>query len=110
MVYIVAMKYAVGYGTSKGGLVHMTRTLAVEYAERGIRINCICPAGVTGTSGPERDPEEAARLRDAVGLGPPSGRRATLDEIAELVAFLVGPHSTQIVGAVIPVDGGWTAR
>lgn len=106
---IIGLKYTSAYAAAKGGLVAMTRTAAIDYADRGIRVNCICPAGMEPTD-PRQKSEEAQRMMDESYGGSPIGCRAQVDEVAELIRFLVGASAAPITGAVIPVDGGYTAR
>ncbi len=111
MAGVVGLKYTVSYGAAKGGLVQMTRTVALDYADKGIRVNCICPAGMTPTENRDRlSPEEMRLAGEAVGGGAPVGGSASTEEVAQAILFLVGPHGRFITGAIIPIDGGYTAR
>lgn len=99
------------YAASKGGIMSMTRVLAIEYARRGIRVNAINP-GVIDTGMNRRnleladDPEAVAlRWREIT----PMGRMGTGEEIAEAVLFLAGPQSGFITGVGLLVDGGRVA-
>lgn len=96
------------YVASKHGVVGLTRAAAVEYASRGIRVNAICP-GTTMTEmfrrGPGSDPNVVASLVANV----PMGRVAEPQEIAGAVVFLCSDAASYITGAVLPVDGGWSA-
>jgi NAD(P)-dependent dehydrogenase (short-subunit alcohol dehydrogenase family) len=97
------------YGTSKGGVIALTRGIAVHYARYGVRCNVICP-GVTDTPMAHRsvgDPRIRARLHD---LQPLTGEPARPEDVAAAVLYLAGPDSAFVTGAVLPVDGGWTAR
>ncbi|MBN2551750.1 MAG: SDR family oxidoreductase, partial [Spirochaetales bacterium] len=100
------------YSTSKGGVVQLTRQMAVDYAPYNIRVNCICP-GTTLTPLIERlfqleeDPEEAKRI---IAGRHPLGRFARPEEIAQAVLFLASEEASFITGAVLPVDGGYTAK
>ncbi|MBW8825217.1 MAG: SDR family oxidoreductase [Acidobacteria bacterium] len=107
---LVGLKYAAGYTASKGALVQLTRTAALDYAEAGIRVNCVCPAGMRGTEPLDWSAEERARLTEAVGWGSPQKGVADVDHVANLIAYLCGPFAAPITGAVIPIDGGWSAR
>jgi NAD(P)-dependent dehydrogenase (short-subunit alcohol dehydrogenase family) len=100
------------YCASKGGVVLLTKAIALEVAPHGIRVNAICP-GASKTpmydrfAAAQKDPqkamaEEAARI--------PLGRFATTKEIALTVLFLSSDESSYITGAEVPVDGGWTAQ
>ncbi|MBI4570396.1 MAG: glucose 1-dehydrogenase [Chloroflexi bacterium] len=97
------------YCASKGGVVQLTRTAALEYATQGIRVNCLCP-GVIDTPMVQRftqaNPEGLAQLAQLE----PVGRLGRAREVAELALFLASGRSSFITGAVIPVDGGFVAR
>jgi NAD(P)-dependent dehydrogenase (short-subunit alcohol dehydrogenase family) len=88
------------YSASKATLVPLTHLMAHELAPRGIRVNCIARALVE-TPGPNP-------FGTAIISATPLARPALADEIAGVVAFLVGPDSAYVTGAVIPVDGGRT--
>lgn len=103
---------AVAYCASKGGVVMMTRAMALDHAHEGIRINAICPGDVDT---PMLYAEAAARgigaqeaLQEAARLSP-TGRVTSADEVAALVVFLASDVAAQINGAAIPIDGGNTA-
>jgi len=98
--------FGAAYTASKGGVVALTRLLALQYGPRGVRVNCVCP-GLTATgmnAEVVRDPEYVKR----VVRGIPLGRIATPDEIAGVVCHLLGPDSAYVNGQVIAVDGGAT--
>ena len=97
------------YCASKGGVIQLTRAAALEYADQGIRVNCLCP-GVIDTPMVERfthdNPDALAQLKQLE----PVGRLGRPQEVAELALFLASDRSSFITGAIIPVDGGLVAR
>ena len=96
----------VGYSMSKGGMQNMTRTLALEYAGRAIRVNGVGP-GATVTPINDawtHDPEKKAAVEKHI----PMGRAGTSEEMAETTAFLCSDYAAYITGQTIFVDGGLT--
>jgi 3-oxoacyl-[acyl-carrier protein] reductase len=93
------------YGASKSGLVGMIRSVAKEYAGRGITANAICP-GFVETEMTAGLPEKARRSLDE---GVPAGRVGAPEEIAAAIRFLASDEASYVNGAVLAVDGGLTA-
>jgi len=89
----------------KAGLVAMTRTLAVEWAPHGIRVNCICP-GPTDTEGAGQALWPTEEDRDRVAATVPLGRLATPEEVAVWAAALCSPYAGYITGETLTIDGG----
>ena len=95
--------YSAAYSTSKWALRGLTKSAALELAPRGIRVNCVCP-GVVDTEMIHNSPALMAALQSAI----PMQEMAAPEQIAEVVAFLLGPRSSYVTGADIAVDGGVT--
>jgi NAD(P)-dependent dehydrogenase (short-subunit alcohol dehydrogenase family) len=101
------------YGASKAGAIMLTQCIAVDHGPDGLRANCVCPGWIR-TDMADAAMDELAGLREtdregayALATGPVPARRAgDVDEVAGLVAWLVGPQSTYVNGAVITADGG----
>jgi len=99
---------ATAYATAKGGIVNLTRSVAVDYAKQNVRVNSICPGFVeTPMTDPAFGQEE---FYEYVHGQTPMGRVAQPEEIAGLAMFLASDEASYITGANIPVDGGWTAQ
>jgi len=99
---LIAVPDNCGYSAAKHGVIGLTKTAAVEYARRGIRVNAVCP-GVTLTPMVEKLLAEAPdRLQQIL---PPMGRAAEPEEIAGMVVFLCSPAASYITGQAIPIDG-----
>ncbi|WP_430099685.1 SDR family NAD(P)-dependent oxidoreductase [Novosphingobium resinovorum] len=96
-----------GYCAAKGAIVNMTRSLALEYAGCGIRVNAVCP-GVILTPLIQSTLDDAGQARFA-DLHPMK-RMGQPEEVARGVAFLAGDEASFITGVVLPVDGGYTAQ
>lgn len=95
------------YCASKGGLVLLTRSLAIDHGPEGVRVNCVCP-GLIDTEMADwirHDPAAMAQFNATT----PVGRIGSPAEIAAAVAFLVGDDASYLQGAVVMVDGGVTA-
>ena len=97
----------VAYTASKGGVLAMTREIAVEYARQGIRANALCPGPVNTPLLAELLADPAARARRLVHV--PMGRLAEAGEVARAALFLASDDSSYVNGATFVVDGGITA-
>jgi len=111
------MRWNAAYSTTKAGLIHLTRSIALDYARYGIRCNCIAP-GCVRTPLCERFNNEIGLrhgktgeevLAEFLDKNVPMKRVAEPDEIASVVMFLCSDAASYINGAVIPIDGGLTA-
>lgn len=107
---LVGAQGAVAYGASKGAVVQLTRSMALDHARDGIRVNAICPGdtdtGMLNSAMPGLD--HATRLQH-LGEAIPLGRVARTDEVARCVCFLASEDASFITGATLAVDGGNSA-
>jgi NAD(P)-dependent dehydrogenase (short-subunit alcohol dehydrogenase family) len=105
---IVGAPGMAAYSTSKGAIITLTRTLALEVAEQGIRVNCICPASIDTpmlqASFDRLDDPQAARARNVKRH--PLGRLGTAEDVANLALFLASDEASFITGATYVIDGG----
>ncbi|MCB9998157.1 MAG: SDR family oxidoreductase [Methylobacteriaceae bacterium] len=96
----------VAYGTSKAGLAHLTKQLAVELASYGIRVNAVAPGPVDTAMALKVHTKEIRRdYHDAI----PLNRYGLPEELADAIYYLCSPHSSYITGQVLAVDGGFEA-
>jgi len=105
-------KRALAYCASKGGLIQLTRSMALDHADDNVRVNAICPGGVDTPMLAVRAEEEDKDVDDflaELAEGSPNGRIATPEDIAGLVLFLASDAASHITGTAIPIDGGLMA-
>jgi NAD(P)-dependent dehydrogenase (short-subunit alcohol dehydrogenase family) len=103
----------VPYGVSKAGGVLLTKSLAVEVAKEGIRVNGIAPATLLTNFGRSESEAFAPRTQEEIDLWGsfvPTGRASSPEECAQAVLFLASEMSSNTTGAIVPVDGGYLAR
>jgi NAD(P)-dependent dehydrogenase (short-subunit alcohol dehydrogenase family) len=103
---------AAAYCASKGGLVLLTRAMALDHAACGVRINAVCPGDVDTPmllNEALQDELSHAEALEKYGQASPTGRVTRADEVAALVLYLASDQAAQITGAAIPIDGGNTA-
>lgn len=102
---LVGLPTASAYAAAKHGVIGLTKTAAIEYAETGVRVNAICPGYVET----DMTREVMQRRGDAILATTPMRRLATADEIAGCVCWLMSDAARYVTGAAIPVDGGYSA-
>ncbi len=115
---LVASPFKSAYVAAKHGLAGLTKTVALEVAEHGITVNAVCPGYVLTPLVEHQIPEQAkARgisekevIRDVLLAAQPTKRFITVPEVASLVNYLCSDDAKSITGAILPIDGGWTAH
>lgn len=106
---LVAREDCVAYAVSKAAVIHLTKCMAVDLADSGVRVNCVCPGiVVTGMTAPlfETGAETAAQRNTDLHA---MRRAGAADEISTVIAFLLSDAASFMTGAAVPVDGGYTA-
>ncbi|MEZ5999805.1 3-hydroxybutyrate dehydrogenase [Hyphomonas sp.] len=115
---LVASPYKAAYVAAKHGIAGLTKTVALEGATHGVRCNAICPgyvhtplvdAQITDTA-KARGITEDEVVKNVILAAQPTKEFVTAEQIGEMAAFLCSPAASQINGALLPVDGGWTAQ
>lgn len=108
---LVGGRDALAYCTSKGAVVQMTRALALDHAQDGVRVNAVCPGDTFVTRWVEEGYFEGSTNEglETLGAALPLGRVGRAEEIAEVVVFLASDAASFMTGAAVPIDGGNTA-
>ena len=115
---LVASPFKSAYVAAKHGIAGLTKTIALEVAEQGITVNAVCP-GYVLTPLVEKQIPDTARARglteeqvkrDVLLAAQPTKQFVTVTQVAALVAFLCSDAAASITGAVLPIEGGWTAH
>jgi len=108
---IVGGDHAVAYCASKGGVVLMTKAMAIDHGAQGIRVNCVCPGDVETPMLPADAKMRGLKWEDYIAgcANRPLGRVGTVEEIAKAVLFLASDDSSFMTGTALIVDGGGTA-
>ncbi len=115
---LVASPFKSGYIASKHGMIGLTKTVALEYAEDGITSNAICPGYVRTPLVDEQIADQARAhgisedevIRDVMLAGQPTREFVTVEQLGATAVFLCSDGAASITGVSLPVDGGWTAR
>jgi 2-keto-3-deoxy-L-fuconate dehydrogenase len=111
---MIAVDRRVPYGASKGAVLALTRSIAIDYATQGIRCNAICPGtvhtpfveGYLARSFSGHEDEERQKLH----ARQPIGRMGRPDEIAKAALYLASDEAAFVTGSALTIDGGWTAK
>lgn len=115
---LVASPFKSAYVAAKHGIAGLTKTVALEVAEQGITVNAVCP-GYVLTPLVQRQIPDTARargisedevVRNVLLAAQPTRKFVSVEEVAALVTFLAGRDAASITGAVLPIEGGWTAH
>ena len=106
---LVGLPGRAAYHASKHGVIGLTKSAALEYAPRGIRINAICPGAIETPMVADMIAKGELHVPDAVA-NHPIGRLGRADEIAAVVLWLCSPAASFVIGVALPIDGGYTAR
>ena len=115
---LIASPYKSAYVAAKHGLAGLTKTVALEVAEQGITANAICP-GYVRTPLVERQIPDTARargiseeavVRDVILSAQPTKQFVTVEQVASLAAYLASDEAASINGALLSIDGGWSAH
>jgi meso-butanediol dehydrogenase / (S,S)-butanediol dehydrogenase / diacetyl reductase len=105
---MTAVSNSIAYVTSKHGLLGLTRSMSLDYAHRGIRVNCVCPGTIDTpmlrwAAGLSEDPKKVIQTCSHMH---PLGRIGSPEEVADAIAYLASPMASFITGAALLVDGG----
>jgi meso-butanediol dehydrogenase/(S,S)-butanediol dehydrogenase/diacetyl reductase len=98
------------YNAAKAGVINLTRSAALECAQDGIRVNCVCPGGIDTRVTQVLAGARADEVRRAMAAVHPLGRMGEADEIANTILFLASDEASFITGASLVADGGLTAQ
>jgi len=110
---LVGFPNLAAYCASKGGLVQLTKAMALDCAPQHIRVNAICPGHTRtpmGDSFIAAQADPAAFVRDFINVQHPLGRMAEAEEVAQAILFLACDDSSCVTGSILAADGGYTAR
>lgn len=106
---LIGSRIGVAYTASKHGVVGISRSVAIEYAGRGIRVNAVCPSWIeTALTGPYTSVNP--RLNEQMAARAPLGRLCTVNDVAGAIVWLCSDASAYVTGHALPVDGGLVAQ
>ncbi len=111
-VGLVGVPERAAYCASKGGVIALTRAMALDHVGEGIRVNCVAPGAIDTPlvrAYMTRHPDPEGLWKELVSRHP-MGRLGTPEEIARAILYLASDESSFVTGSVLIVDGGWTAR
>ncbi len=109
MMSLFGASFAPAYGSSKGGIVQLTRSMAVAWARDNIQVNAVLP-GWIDTELTQNARREVSGLHDSVLRRTPAGRWGGIDDMAGVAVFLASAASDFVTGTAIPVDGGYSIQ
>jgi 3-hydroxybutyrate dehydrogenase len=115
---LVASPFKSAYVAAKHGVAGLTKTVALEVAESGITVNSICPGyvwtplveGQVADTAKARGISEQEVINNVLLKAQPTKQFTTIEQIGEFVVFLCSPAASNITGAILPIDGGWTCQ
>ncbi|MGK2926449.1 MAG: 3-hydroxybutyrate dehydrogenase [Lysobacterales bacterium] len=115
---LVASPFKAAYVAAKHGVAGLTKTVALEVAEKGVTVNAIAPGyvetplvrGQIADTAKARGISEAEVVRDVMLLAQPTKKLITIEQVADLTLYLCGDGAAAITGSVLSIDGGWTAK
>jgi NAD(P)-dependent dehydrogenase (short-subunit alcohol dehydrogenase family) len=107
---LVGLASQTAYCATKGAIVQITRQLAVEFAPQGVRVNAVAPGAIETPFLLDALPPDPEAILADIAASHPLGRNSQPVEIAEVVAFLASDRAGFMTGAIVPVDGGFTAQ
>ena len=106
---LVGLPQRAAYHASKHGVIGLTKSVAVEYAPKGVRVNAVCPGVIDTPMVADMLASQASAMAEIM-KEQPIGRLGRADEIAAAVLWLCSPGASLVVGVALPVDGGFTAH
>lgn len=106
---ITAGRSVISYRASKAAVIHMSKSVAIDLAEHGVRVNCIAPGNIPTNLLASSMDDDANPFRVVMDMTRPLKKTGTPSDVAEAALYLAGDHSAYVTGAVLPVDGGSSA-